>query len=104
MHMPIDEYGSIVLLLVFVVHLAAFAWLAIQRRQGYYIALVVTFALLIAAIGVRLTVPNLVLGELPLHSALRYLAWAAAAVSVTWTANRLLVRVRGRQPGRQNCS
>lgn len=100
-----NEPVLIALLLVFVAHMAAFAWLAVARRQGYYISLVITFALLTMAIATRLAGPQLSIGEVPLHAGLRYLAWAAAAVSVTWTTGRILARTkRQRQRGRQNCS
>ena len=94
---------SVFLLVVFLVHLMAFAVLGLRRRQGYYLALVVTFALLSAAVGVRLIAPELGgANEWKFHEMLRYSAWAAAMVSISWTLFRIAGRVR--QRGRQNCS
>ena len=91
------------LLAVFLVHLGAFTLLWFRRRQGYYIALVITFALLSLAIGVRLVAPDLEGSHgMRVHEMLRYGAWGAAVISVSWTLTRLLQRVR--QRGRQNCS
>jgi len=69
---------------VFVVHLVVFARLALRRRQSYYVAVSLTFALLIGAFGLRLTLPDLSAGGIPLHWVARRLAWASAAVSITW--------------------
>ena len=81
------------LLAIFVIHLVAFAVLGLKRRQLYYLALVVTFSLLSAAMAARLALPGTQLGEgLALDEALRMAAWAAAAVSIGWT----LVRLRNR--------
>ena len=94
---------SIALLIVFLVHLIAFVVLGLRRRQGYYIALVITFALLSAAVGVRLIAPELGgANEWKFHEMLRYSAWAAAMVSISWKLFRIAGRVR--QRGRQNCS
>lgn len=89
------------LLLVFGVHLVAFSALWFRRRQGYYIALVITFALLTASVGLRLSGAAPLVAERPLDEWLRFAAWAAAAVSISWTLARLWQR---RQAGRQNCS
>lgn len=83
------------LLALFAVHLAAFAVLGLKRRQWYYLALVATFALLTGAFGVRLFAPEATAMGLPLHQLLRYCAWAAAAVSISWTATRIIARSRG---------
>ncbi|MDT8437598.1 MAG: hypothetical protein RQ729_01160 [Wenzhouxiangellaceae bacterium] len=80
---------NVLLLLLFAAHLVAFARLGLKRRQVYYIALVVTFGLLTASFGLRLTAPDWHIGALAVHQALRYLAWCAAAVSISWTAIRL---------------
>ena len=94
---------SIVLLTVFLVHLVAFAVLGLRRREGYYVALVVTFAMLSVAVGIRLAGSEMEIASgLMLHEALRYAAWAAAAISISWTLARIAGRVR--QRGRQNCS
>jgi len=90
-----------ILLTVFCVHLVAFAALWFRRRQGYYIALVVTFALLSASAGLRLSGGAPEIAGRSLDVWLRFGAWAAAAVSISWTLLRLLRRL---QAGRQNCS
>lgn len=89
------------LLLVFGIHLVAFGLLWLRRRQAYYIALVVTFSLLSASVALKLWGGAPVIAHQPLDQWLRYGAWAAAAVSISWTVVRLL---RRRQAGRQNCS
>ncbi|MFV8834682.1 hypothetical protein [Aquisalimonas sp.] len=86
------------LLAVFVVHLAAFAVLGLRRRQAYYIALVVTFSLLSASMAMRLAAPESTVGHgVPLHDALRMLAWPAATVSIGWTLLRVRARVAARR-------
>lgn len=86
---------------VFAVHLVAFAMLWFRRRQGYYVALVFTFTFLTLSIGPRLTgVAPLVMGR-PLDEWLRFAAWAAAAISISWTVVRVLRRT---QEPRQNSS
>lgn len=98
-----ETLASIALLVVFLVHLVAFAVLGLRRRQGYYVALVVTFALLSLAVGLRLVAPDLGADTgLRMHEMLRYAAWGAAAVSISWTLGRWVRRLR--QSGRQNCS
>lgn len=83
------------LLVIFAVHLVVFATLGLKRRQGYYIALVITFALLSAAMATRLVLPDQVFaGDLALHQALRMAAWPAAAVSIAWTLFRVWARRR----------
>lgn len=88
-----------ILLLVFALHLVAFAVLGLRRRQAYYAALVVTFGLLTASFAFRLWGGAPALWNQPLHQWLRYGAWAAALVSVSWTVTRIRGRV---QAGRQN--
>ncbi len=89
------------LTLVFAVHLAAFAALGLRRREVYYLALVVTFGLLTASFALRLWEAGPVVADRALHQWLRYGAWAAAVISVSWTALRVRRRI---QAGRQNCS
>lgn len=92
-----EMLASATLLLVFLVHLVAFAVLGLRRKERYYLALVITFGLLSASIAVRMGMPGMNVGEWPLHQVLRILGWAAAAVSISWTATRLVVRFRSRQ-------
>ena len=90
--------STTILLLIFLIHLVAFAVLGLRRRQPYYLALVVTFALLSASMAVRLFAPERALGgDLALQDALRLAAWPAAAVSIGWT----LLRVRNRRLARK---
>ena len=90
---------SALLLVVFLVHLVAFAFLGLRRRQPYYAALVVTFALLTATMALRVFAPGLAVADgIELAPALRRAAWAAAAVSVGWTLLRLRARRRRREP------
>lgn len=77
------------LMLLFAAHLAGFAVLGLRRRQWYYLALVVTFGLLTGSFALRLFAPGLDAGGEPLHLWLRYAAWGAAAVSISWTALRM---------------
>jgi len=81
------------LLIVFLAHLVGFGMLGLRRRQWYYLALVVTFGLLSAALATQLIAPDARVANLPLHGLLRMSAWVAAAVSISWTALRVLGRV-----------
>ena len=72
------------LLAVFIVHLILFARLALRCRQGYYLAVTLTFALLVIAFGLRLGWPEIRVGELQLFQLFRWSAWASAVVSISW--------------------
>jgi hypothetical protein len=85
-----------ILLIIFLVHLAVFVVLGLRRRQGYYLAVVVTFALLSAATAVQLTAMETVVAGLALGEWLRSAALIAAAVSLIWTSWRVWDRVRRR--------
>lgn len=80
------------LLVLFAVHLVAFVVLGVKRRELYYLALVVTFSLLCAVFATRLFAPDLTAGGVELDVVLRYAAWVAAAVSISWTLVRGLRR------------
>lgn len=86
------------LLVVFVIHLTAFAVLGFRRRQIYYLALVITFTLLSLSILTGLLAAEWQLGTWPVHLLIRYAGWLAAAVSITWTLTRLLRRWRDSPP------
>ena len=91
-------FVSALLLVVFLVHLGAFAVLGLRRRQVYYLSLVVTFSLLSAAMAARLWAPEVrVAGQVELAGALRLGAWAAAVVSIGWTVARIRARRRARR-------
>ena len=84
-----------VLLAIFLIHLVAFAALGWKRRQGYYLALVLTFSLLSAAMAAELFAPDVMVAQgVALYQALRTAAWPAAVVSVGWTVHRILTRTR----------
>lgn len=83
------------LMLLFAAHLAGFTVLGLKRREWYYLALVVTFTLLTSAFAMALFAPEATIGNLPAFRVLRYAAWGAAAVSISWTALRLIARRRG---------
>ena len=90
------DWLAIAAVAVFSIHLVAFSILWFKRRERYYIALVVTFTLLTLAFALRLAGATPQLGGLGLDQWLRYAAWAAAAVSVSWTLLRLRARLRAR--------
>ncbi|MFO7858224.1 MAG: hypothetical protein R6V11_04800 [Ectothiorhodospiraceae bacterium] len=90
MGQPLMEFA---LLVIFLVHLGAFTWLWVRRRQPYYLALIATFTLLSAATAARLLAPDLqVAATLTLGEVLRAAALAAAAVSIGWTLMRMRAR------------
>lgn len=94
-----ESPSTLLLFLIFLVHLLAFAILGVRRRQPYYLALVVTFAVLSAAMAARLLLPDVqVLATLTLDQALRIVALPAGAVSIGWT----LMRVRARRARKGN--
>lgn len=78
------------LLVLFLAHLVGFALLGLKRREWYYLALVTTFGLLSASFATLLFAPQLQVADLALYRLFRFAAWAAAAVSISWTAGRLL--------------
>ncbi len=82
------------LLVLFLAHLGGFAWLGARRREWYYLALVVTFALLSASFGLMLFTPEWHADGTPVYLWVRYAAWASAALSISWTAARRLGRRR----------
>lgn len=96
-----SDWIAWMLLVVFGVHLFAFGALWFRRRQPYYIALVVTFFLLSASVALTLWGAAPEVADRPLAQWLRFGAWGAAAVSISWTLLRVWKR---RQAGRQNCS
>ncbi|PKL94749.1 MAG: hypothetical protein CVV18_07965 [Gammaproteobacteria bacterium HGW-Gammaproteobacteria-8] len=89
-----DEWLSWALMLLFGAHLAGFAVLGWRRREWYYLALVLTFGVLTGSFALRLVAPDLESGGVPLYLWLRYAAWGAAAVSISWTALRMQQRRR----------
>lgn len=82
------------LMLLFAAHLAGFSVLGLKRREWYYLALVLTFGLLTASFAFKLFAPSASAGGLAVYLWLRYAAWTAAAVSISWTALRAIHRRR----------
>jgi len=76
------------LFILFLLHLLAFARLAVLRREGYYFMLSFVFLLLVASFATWLWLPELRLGSFPVYRILRYLAWLAAAISISWGLRR----------------
>lgn len=88
------DWVSALLLGVFVIHLVIFARLALRRREAYYVAVTMTFALLVLAFGLRLLWPELRAGTVALHQMFRWLAWVSAGVSISWLLLRRFERRR----------
>jgi hypothetical protein len=86
------------MLVVFVIHFSVFVRLATRRRQSYYVAVSTTFAFLILAFGLRLTAPDFALVGIPAHRMARWMAWASAALSISWLLLRKFHR-RAETPG-----
>jgi len=82
------------LIVLFAIHLIAFARLGLKRREPYYAALVMLFALLTASFGLRLLAPEAVVGGIEVYRVLRMLAWISAAITLSWTALRLIRKRR----------
>ncbi|MEE4279788.1 MAG: hypothetical protein V2I82_15080 [Halieaceae bacterium] len=95
-----SELLAYALMVLFALHLLGFLVLGIRRRQAYYLSLILTFSLLTASFASYLYAPEWDAGGLPLFQLLRYLAWIAAAVSVSWTLTRLRRRIRARRAPR----
>lgn len=91
-----SSYWAWALMLLFAAHLAGFLVLAVRRRQAYYLALVLTFSLLTASFALYLAAPAATFAGLPVYRFVRYLSWASAAASLTWTGLRLRARLRRR--------
>ncbi len=92
---------SWILLLLFAAHLLGFVLLGLKRRQWYYLALVVTFMLLTGTFALILFAPSWSFAGTPLYRILRYLAWASAVLSISWTLKRLARRRSHRTAGSQ---
>lgn len=84
-----------VMFVMFAGHLVPMLVVGLKRRELYYLAPIITFALLTATFGLRWLAPGFVLGSMtvPLHQALRYIAWIAAAISIPL----LVIRIRRRR-------
>lgn len=89
-----DDVVAWLLMAVFAAHLAVCVVLGSRRREWYYLALIVTFSLLTGAFALLLFAPGLTIADRPAYVAVRYAAWAAALVSISWTVARLVARRR----------
>jgi hypothetical protein len=96
-----NELLSWLLLVLFAMHLVGFSILGLKRRQWYYLALVVTFTLLTGTFALSLFAPSWSFAGTPLYRILRYLAWASAVLSISWTLQRLARRRSHRAAGSQ---
>ena len=83
------------LFLVFVTHLPFFAWRWRATRERRYAATTLTFALLAITYGLALFAPQLRVGDWPLFSVVRVIAWLSAAVSITLLIRHHALRLRG---------
>lgn len=91
------DWVAALLLVVFLIHLAIFARLALRRREAYYFAVTTTFTLLVIAFGLRLIGPELRTGGLLLHELFRTIAWVSAAISIGWLLARRFHRKASRE-------
>jgi len=82
------------LLILFAVHTVGAIVLGLRRREIYYVALILTFALLCASLALSLFAPELSAAGLPLFRLARYLAWGSAFISISWSLLRLRRRLR----------
>jgi len=82
------------LTLLFLVHLVAFARLAVRRGGAYYAMVTGLFVALTASFGTRWVAPGLQLAGQPLYQWLRYAAWIVAAVTLPMLIVRVLRRAR----------
>ena len=71
-----------VLLFVFATHLPFFAWRWRATGERRYAATTLTFALLVITYGLAVFAPQLRVGDTPLFSIVRVVAWASAALSI----------------------
>jgi hypothetical protein len=94
--MPASLSWPVVLLFVFTTHLPYFAWRWRATGEKRYAATTLTFALLVATYGLRVLAPDLRLGDVPLHAAIRVIALAAAAVSITLFVRHQIAKRLGR--------
>jgi hypothetical protein len=85
----------VVLLCVFSTHLPFFAWRWRRTRELRYAATTLTFALLVLTYSLRVFAPDLRIGDVELHKAVRVLAWTAAAVSIGMLVRHWAGRLRG---------
>lgn len=85
------------LLLLFSIHLLAFAWLYLRRRTAYHGVVSLTFVLLVILYALQLTLSREpVIAGLSLYWWLRIGAWTAALLSlVLWLRRRRHQRMGG---------
>ncbi len=84
------DWLVILLFLIFVVHLVIFGRLAMQRKLRYYWLVTAVFAVLSISFGLRLFLPEWMLGPLAAYQLFRYFAWLLAAITIPWLVIRLL--------------
>ena len=74
--------ASLILLIIFAIHLAVFSKLAVQFQKGYQWMGVLTFALLITDQILRIWVPIVPPIEYRIHFWLRTAAWLASGLTI----------------------
>ena len=81
------------LLMIFFIHLAVFARIALRTRRGYYICLVMVFVSLVAMTALRLWAPGLGVGATALWMLFRWSAWGLTFMAAAlWLRYRLRMR------------
>lgn len=89
-------WGLPFLLVVFLIHLAAFLFLWIRKREWYHLAVVTTFTILVAATATRLFMPHWEVAGAAIADVLRTAAFPVAAFSIAWTLLRIARRISRR--------
>ncbi|GEM_PF-856431 len=89
-------WGLPFLLVVFLIHLAAFLFLWIRKREWYHLAVVTTFTILVAATATRLFMPHWEVAGAAIADVLRTAAFPVAAFSIAWTLLRIARRISHR--------
>jgi len=90
-----DLSWPVVLLFVFSTHLPFFAWRWWRTRELRYGATTLTFALLVVTYSLRVFEPDLRIGDVELHKAVRVLAWTAAVASIGMLVRHWVGHLRG---------
>ena len=86
----------IALIVLFSIHLLAFALLWWRRRERHLLWLVLTFTLLVSSCVVTLVAPTIMLGTLTLDWVLRIAAWSASALALVGIIKRSRAKRRTR--------
>jgi hypothetical protein len=90
------EWLIAALSVLFLIHLLAFARLAIVQGEAYYWLVSCVFLALTTSFGLRLFAPEIAWGQTPIYLTLRYLAWLLAGISLPMLIRRLWKRRKAR--------